>query len=476
MATKIDVAKLIHEVSKHPEIYNPDHANFANKEIRNNIFNTIINKDMDGVTGEILQRKWDQILNKYANFIRKLSNDDSSEKILERFMKWPWTKPMRIFKPYVRKQFEIPEFQPAVQLIAGMQPDVPHIPISAVRPLHTISAVDGPSNDDAASGIEFPYPRSTGQGRELQGNDHVVQNPALHCVPTSTFESPSTANETPVTSRPADSQFVHPIPEPSIELPQPRPIEILEIPMSNIGFMGPEFIRAIPASRLPQILENLSSTGSSSSSRNSIDRDDGFDQLGRSITATMIQDIRRMITMGQFSGDDSGNNDDDDDDDDDDDTEDDDDDTDDDDDDGDDAVDDEVATNEGAVDTGDDGPSSSKKRRRQDQSDEDSDKGRKRVGGDTSRTGNDERDGREDVLPDLPQPKPAVKRGPSDFSAQEHIFLAWAKTMSTFTPKRQATIKMQINKIMSEAEFEDLDDEFFAATRQPHRPIYTSRY
>lgn len=66
-----------------------------------------------------------------------------------------------------------------------------------------------------------------------------------------------------------------------------------------------------------------------------------------------------------------------------------------------------------------------------------------------------------DVLPDLPQPKLEVKRS-SDFTAQEHIFLAWAKTMSTFTAKRQATIKMKINKIMSEAEFEDLDDEFFA--------------
>lgn len=66
------------------------------------------------------------------------------------------------------------------------------------------------------------------------------------------------------------------------------------------------------------------------------------------------------------------------------------------------------------------------------------------------------------VLPDLPQPKSLAEKGPSDFTAQEHIFLAWAKTMSTFTAKRQAAVKMQINKIMSEAEFEDLDDEFFA--------------
>lgn len=67
-----------------------------------------------------------------------------------------------------------------------------------------------------------------------------------------------------------------------------------------------------------------------------------------------------------------------------------------------------------------------------------------------------------DVLPDIPQPKPQPIRTPWEFTAQEHIFLAWAKTMSTFTAKRQATIKMKINKIMSEAEFEDLDDEFFA--------------
>lgn len=66
------------------------------------------------------------------------------------------------------------------------------------------------------------------------------------------------------------------------------------------------------------------------------------------------------------------------------------------------------------------------------------------------------------VLPDLPQQKLIAERGHTDFTAQEHTFLAWAKTMSTFTAKRQATIKMQINKIMTEAEFEDLDDEFFA--------------
>lgn len=66
------------------------------------------------------------------------------------------------------------------------------------------------------------------------------------------------------------------------------------------------------------------------------------------------------------------------------------------------------------------------------------------------------------ILPDLPQQKPLAERGHTDFTAQEHTFLAWAKTMSTFTAKRQATIKMQINKIMTEAEFEDLDDEFFA--------------
>jgi len=49
---KIDIAKLINEVSKHPEIYNPDHKDFANKEIRDNIFNTIIKNEMNGIKGE----------------------------------------------------------------------------------------------------------------------------------------------------------------------------------------------------------------------------------------------------------------------------------------------------------------------------------------------------------------------------------------------------------------------------------------
>jgi len=68
-----------------------------------------------------------------------------------------------------------------------------------------------------------------------------------------------------------------------------------------------------------------------------------------------------------------------------------------------------------------------------------------------------------DVLPDLPRAaEPSADRRTTDFTVQEHTFLAWAKTMSTFKAKRQAKIKMKINKIMSEAEFEDLDDEFFA--------------
>jgi len=49
---KIDVAKLINEVSKHPQIYNPDHKDFSNKEKRNKIFNTVISKYMNGIHGE----------------------------------------------------------------------------------------------------------------------------------------------------------------------------------------------------------------------------------------------------------------------------------------------------------------------------------------------------------------------------------------------------------------------------------------
>lgn len=41
MAMHIIVTHLIDEVAKHPEIYNPDNKDFSNKEIRNNIFNTI---------------------------------------------------------------------------------------------------------------------------------------------------------------------------------------------------------------------------------------------------------------------------------------------------------------------------------------------------------------------------------------------------------------------------------------------------
>lgn len=49
---KIDVEKLINQVRKHPEIYNPDHKDFSNKEIRNMIFNTLISKEMSGTKGK----------------------------------------------------------------------------------------------------------------------------------------------------------------------------------------------------------------------------------------------------------------------------------------------------------------------------------------------------------------------------------------------------------------------------------------
>jgi len=340
---------------------------------------------------------------------------------------------------------QIPEFQSATQLIPDMDMDMPHIPISTLQPLHTIPIINGLSGDDATSGSEFPFPLPTGQGPE-QGNGAAGQELAVQyahslTAPT-TYEGFSNAIETPVTPRPA---VTHPIPEPSLEIPHTSTVEIMEFPgMSGIGFIGP-----IPQSRLPQFLqENMNGIRSpSSSARSSTDDDDSYNQLGRSITAAMIQDIRRMITIGRFPDNDEDNDDDEEDDDD------------------ESAADDEIATDEEAVSTVNDGPPSAKKIRRQDKSGEDSDKGDKgctEADGGTSHTGDDRDDGHSDVLPDLPQPKPVIKRGPSDFSAQEHIFLAWAKTMSTFTAKRQATIKMQINKIMSEAEFEDLDDEFFA--------------
>lgn len=45
------VSMLIDEVTKHPEIYNPDNKDFSNKEIRKNTFNTI-GKRISGIPGE----------------------------------------------------------------------------------------------------------------------------------------------------------------------------------------------------------------------------------------------------------------------------------------------------------------------------------------------------------------------------------------------------------------------------------------
>jgi len=241
-------------------------------------------------------------------------------------------------------------------------------------------------------------------------------------------------------------------------------MELLGIPAtSDVEFVRPEFI--VPAAGLPLFLENLSGM-LSPLSFNDVNEDYN-NQMGRSINAA----IRRMVDrfpIDNLNIDDDDDNDDEDEDEDEDEDDDEDEDEDEDEDDDDNAADDDITTDEEGVLTVDDGPSSAKKRREQSSedsnkdNDKDNDKGSIEANGDTSCTGDNEDDDQPDVLPDLPQPKPEVKRGPLDFSAQEHTFLAWAKTMSTFTARRQATIKMQINKIMSEAEFEDLDDEFFA--------------
>jgi len=49
---KVDVGKLIRQVRRHPEIYNPDHKDFANQEIREEIFNKRISKEMNGIKGK----------------------------------------------------------------------------------------------------------------------------------------------------------------------------------------------------------------------------------------------------------------------------------------------------------------------------------------------------------------------------------------------------------------------------------------
>lgn len=354
---------------------------------------------------------------------------------------------MIMFKSFFHSQ--IPEFQSAAQLI----PDMDHIPVMTLQPLHTIPTINEPSDEDAASGSEFPFPQHTGQGLELHSVGFAGQIPIVRS--STTNEGISNANDTPATSRAADTQLTHPIPEPSIEIPSA--LEVMEIPDMSDGesedsedseSLDSDTEILMPAEDFPQFLEGLLSPF-----RPDVVNEDYNNRMGRSINAA-IQRIVERLPIDNINID-NGNNDDDDENDDNDDEDDDDDDN---------AADDEIATDEEGVSTVNDGPSSAKKRREQSSEDggKDNDKGSIEADGDTSCAEDNKDDDQSDVLPDLPQPKPDVKREPLDFSAEEHIFLAWAKTMSTFTAKRQATIKMQINKIMSEAEFEDLDDEFFA--------------
>lgn len=47
----INVEQLINQVSKYPQIYNPDHKDFYNPQITQDIFNSSISKEMDGING-----------------------------------------------------------------------------------------------------------------------------------------------------------------------------------------------------------------------------------------------------------------------------------------------------------------------------------------------------------------------------------------------------------------------------------------
>lgn len=316
-----------------------------------------------------------------------------------------------MFKSFFNSQ--IPEFQPAVQLTTEI-----NVPNLAIQPLHTTSVVGEPSDYGATSSSQFPFPQSAKQGPALQSDGN---------------ESPSNENKTPVTPKPNNSQFVHQVPEPCLDETSSDMDEVI-IPMFDFEDGNPDLMAE--AAMLPP----RSPTESE------------IELFGRTLATEMGKDIRDfkdyVISTGQFpdTDDDDENYDDSDDD---------------------DTTDDKIATSEEVVATRDDGPSSPKKRRQEDQSEPDknvdeSDKVCTKVNGNTSHAVDDEYDNQTDVLPNLPQPKPVINKGPLDYTAQEHTFLAWAKTMSTFTAKRQATVKMQINKIMSEAEFEDLDDEFFA--------------
>lgn len=48
---KINVQQLINQVSKHPQIYNPDHKDFNDTQIVQAIFNSSISKEMNGIKG-----------------------------------------------------------------------------------------------------------------------------------------------------------------------------------------------------------------------------------------------------------------------------------------------------------------------------------------------------------------------------------------------------------------------------------------
>jgi len=66
---KIDVDKLIDQVSRHPEIYNPDHKDFADKEITENIFNNVVSKAVDGINGKrLIARTLDHV---YAYYLAR---------------------------------------------------------------------------------------------------------------------------------------------------------------------------------------------------------------------------------------------------------------------------------------------------------------------------------------------------------------------------------------------------------------------
>ncbi|XP_049943715.1 transcription factor Adf-1-like [Schistocerca serialis cubense] len=86
--------KLIELVYRHPELYDKNHIDFRKLQKKQQLWKTVA-RQLGSRNGDQMKRKWKNLRDTYARYLRISSEEGSSTK------RWIWSEKMEIFRPFV---------------------------------------------------------------------------------------------------------------------------------------------------------------------------------------------------------------------------------------------------------------------------------------------------------------------------------------------------------------------------------------